>query len=184
MDGIETGAEQVSFRVQGGIGGKRFFKHGKVAGDARAEVGQRTAGVDEGDEESLAAELGEMDGASILVDELEIGYLVACLWNVELDFWSVIGFGLTDDNEVIDENLSVGALRDEHIGGDHISGVEVAEDARVAELVGHGHGFHEAGNGLTINDDLAGSRVGGDDLSTEGIGFEVLIGGVGDIRGG
>ena len=54
--------------------------------------------------------------------------------------------------------------------------MKFAEDAGVAELVGHGHRFHEAGDGLMVDGDFAAGGIGGDDFAAQGIGFELLRG--------
>jgi hypothetical protein len=39
------------------------------------------------------------------------------------------------------------------------------------DLVGHGHGVHEAGDGITINDRRLRLAVNGDDAASEGVTF-------------
>jgi hypothetical protein len=126
-------------------------------------------------------ELGEMDGVAVLVDEAEIGDLVAGLGDVELDGWAVVGLGLADDDEVVDEDFIArralrGWLRNQDIGGDKIAGVEFVEDAGVAELVGHGHRVHVAGDGLVVERDFAFGGIGGDDFAAQGVGLELFSG--------
>ena len=82
VGGIEADAEQVSFAVASGIGAKLAVDGGELVADARAEVGERAAGVDEGEEQSLAAILMQGDVLAVLVDELEIGDVVSGRWDV------------------------------------------------------------------------------------------------------
>ena len=72
----------------------------------------------------------------------------------------VIRLGLRDDDDVIEQHVRVGVLRDQHVGGDHVAGMQFAQDVRVLELVGHGHRIHEAGNGFMVQRDLAGCGIG------------------------
>ena len=62
-------------------------------------------------------------------------------------------------------------LLDDDLCGDEIAGVKFTDDAGVFELVGHSHGFHEAGDGLVVEGDVGG--VGADDLATD---WEGLLG--------
>ena len=55
----------------------------------------------------------------------------------------------------------------EKIGGDYVAGMKLAEDVRVFDLVGHGHGIHEAGDGFVIDGDLGCGRIGGNDLAAQ-----------------
>ena len=93
---------------------------------------------------------------------------------MELNCWAVVGLGLADDDDVINKDFGIGGLGDEDVGGKQVAGVEFAEDAGVTEFVGHGHRFHEAGDGLMIERDFAFGGVGGDDFSAQGVGLELL----------
>ena len=146
-------------------------------GDAGAELRERTAGVDEGKEESLAVELGEMEGMAILIAEGKVGDGVTGSGHVVKDGGFVVGLGLGDDDDVVEEDVGVGVLRDEHVGGEDVAGMEFGEDGGVFELVGHGHGFHKAGDGFVVEGDLARGGIGGDDFSAEVVDLEVLGGG-------
>src|ERR1700748_906438 len=53
--GVEADAERVCFVVELGIFGEQLLDVGKVAAHADAIVGQRTTGVDEGNEQDLAS---------------------------------------------------------------------------------------------------------------------------------
>lgn len=171
--GIKAGAEQVGLSVELWARCERFLEHSKVAGDAGTEVGQGALGVDEGDEQRLASELGEVDGVAVLIGEVKVGNAVAGGGYVELSGGAVVGFGLTDDDNVIDEDGGIGGLRNEHVGSEDIAGVEFADDAGVAKFVGHGHGVHEARNGLVVESDFASGQVGRDDFAAQGIGLEL-----------
>ena len=54
---VEADAEKMGLLVECGVGGQSLIDFGEVAAHARAEVGERAAGVDEGKEEDLALEL-------------------------------------------------------------------------------------------------------------------------------
>src|SRR5271165_4993579 len=74
---VEADAEQVSFAEAGGIGSDLAVDGGELMADARAEIGKRAAGVDERENEGLAAILMQGNVLAILVDELEVGHIVA-----------------------------------------------------------------------------------------------------------
>jgi len=181
VGGVEGDAEEVGFGVEVGVGLEGFVDHGEVAGHAWAVVGQRAAGVDESGNEDFALELREVDGAVALVEEGEVGDGVSGLWDVVLDGGLVVGTALGYDDDVVEEDVAeFGAVwGGEDGGGDAIAGVELADDAGVFELVGHGHGVHEAGDGLVVEGDLC--AVNGDYLATDG---EGLGGRGGDCGGG
>ncbi len=66
--------------------------------------------------------------------------------------------------------LGVG-LNHYHLGGNGIAGMQVIQRRFGLDLVGHGHGFHETGDGVAVND--GGLRLGVDrnDAAGEGITF-------------
>jgi len=177
--GVEADAEEVGFVIEPRGSAELPVDVGKVAGDAGAEVGTWAAGVNEGDEEGFALELGDTEGFSILVAELEVWDLISLSGNMIADGWAVVRFALGDYDDVVEENVGIGVLGDEYVGGDDVGGVEFGEDAGVFELVGHGHGVHEAGDCFVVQGDLAGSGIGGDDLSAQLVDLEVLRGGCG-----
>src|SRR5580704_8287891 len=108
----------------------------EVARDQWAKVRQRATRVNEGDEQGFAPELAEVNGAAILVEELEVGYRVAGPWNMICDGRPVVRFTFSDDDDVVEKDVGVGILRDQNVGGEHVAGVKFAQDGRVLELVG------------------------------------------------
>ena len=60
-------------RVERGVGGKSLIELGEVAAHARAIICERTARVDEGNEQHLAAKLSDVNQLAVLVKQLEIG---------------------------------------------------------------------------------------------------------------
>ena len=76
--------------------------------------------------------------------------------DVVLDGGLVVGAGLGDDDDLVEEYRcrSRRGLLDEEGGGDVVAGVEFGGDGGVLELVGHGHGVHEAGDGLAVERDV------------------------------
>ena len=177
VGGVEADADEVGLIAEGGVGAEGFVDVGEVAGHARAEVGHGAAGVDEGDEDGLALELGEVDDVVALVAEVEVGDGVAGVGDVVLDGGFVVGAGLSGDDDVVELGVAGagGVLRDYDAGGDAVAGVELAEDHWVLDLVGHGHGVHEAGDGIVVECDVAG--VGGDDFAADGEGLFGVFGG-------
>ena len=63
--------------------------------------------IDEGQQQRFAAKLIEMDRMAILIDETEVGYLVARRRDVILHCGPVIRLGQAGDHEVIYENRGV-----------------------------------------------------------------------------
>jgi len=83
------------------------------------------------------------------------------------DVGAVIGATLANNHNVIEQNIAFGTLGNEKIGGDYVAGMKLAENVRVFDLVGHGHGIHEAGDGFVIDGDLGCGRIGGNDLAAQ-----------------
>src|ERR1700691_4343080 len=77
VGGIEADAEKVSFAVARGIGAELAIDGSKLVADAGAEIGERATGVDESQEQRLAAILMQRRVLAVLDDELEIRDLVA-----------------------------------------------------------------------------------------------------------
>ena len=168
---VEADAEEVSFRVEGGVDGERLVNLGEVAAHARAVICERAAGVDEGDEQNFAAELRDVDDFAALVEEPEVGDGIAGVERLVDDGRLVVGFGLANDDDVVEGALGVGC---EEVGGDGVSGMELTDDAGVPEGVGHDHGLHVAGDGVGVERDRASGGVGGDDDSAEMVGVFAL----------
>src|SRR5215469_8190967 len=71
---IEADAKKMGFVVQGAIGCKPSIDVGKIVCNPRAEVGQRAARVDKGNQQLFAAKLIELNCPAILVTKLEVGH--------------------------------------------------------------------------------------------------------------
>jgi hypothetical protein len=145
--------------------------------DQGAKVGQRAAGIDKREQQRLAAELIQMDRAAILIAELEVGDRVAGRGNMVKDGRFVVRLRLSDNNNVIQENVAVGILRHEHVGGNCIARMKFTQDAGIFQLIRHRHGVHETRNGFMIDRRLARSWVGRDDLSAHFVDLECRVGG-------
>ena len=72
----------------------------------------------------------------------------------------VIRLALRYHHDVVEKIVGVGVGGDKNVGGDDVSGMQLAENAGVFQLVGHGHRFHKAGNCLMIERDFALGGVG------------------------
>lgn len=173
--GIEADAEEVGLCVETGTRGQLLVNPGEVARDPGAKVRQRTAGIDEGDQARLAAELVQMDGAATLVAPFEVRHQVTWRRNVVGSSGLVIGLGLGHDHDVVQNHVDTGVIGDHHIGSDDVARMQFAQDARIFDLVGHGHGVHKAGDGLMIDDELALSDSGGNHLSAQLVDLQMLI---------
>jgi hypothetical protein len=79
MRGIEANAEEVGLAVMRRIGAESAVDLGKFVADARAEVGKRAAGVDQRQQQGLAAILAQRNTFSVLIRQLKVRYLVARL---------------------------------------------------------------------------------------------------------
>ena len=111
---------------------------------------------------------------AILIAELEVWDLISLNRNMIADGWPVVGLALGHYDDVIEEDVGVGVLGDEDVGGQDVAGVEFSEYAGVFELVGHGHGVHEAGDGFVVERDLAAGGIGGNDFAAQLVDLEVL----------
>jgi hypothetical protein len=165
--GIEADADEVSLFVERRIGSEGFVDIGEVVRHAWTEVGELAAGVDKGNEDDLPLELVKMDGAIALVEEMEVGDLIAGRRYVVRDGGFVIGTSLGDDDDVVELNIAViCAIRGcKNLGGDAIAWVKFTNDAGILQLVVHRHCFHEAGNAFAIEGDV--SCIGGNDFTAD-----------------
>ena len=108
-----------------------------------------------------------MNGAPILVAQLEIRNNVARRRHMIEHSRLVIRLGLRDHNDVIQHYGLFGTLRHQHVRRNRVAGVQLAGNGRVLELVGHGHCIHEARNGLMIHNHDPVRRVGRNYLPTQ-----------------
>lgn len=169
VGGVERDAQEVGLPVELGVGGEGLVNVGEVMAHAGTEIRKLAAGVDEGHQNGATAELVEMDGAVALVAKGEVGDWIAGRGDVVLNGGFVVRFGLGDDDDVIEESgvEAVGILVDEDGCGDAVAGVDFGDDAGIPELVGHGHGAHEAGDGLVVERDVGAVEV--DDSAADGV---------------
>jgi len=129
VGGVEADAEEMGVGEEGGIGGELAVELGEVAAHAGAEVGEGAAGVDEGEEDDFAVEVVEVDEVVALVEEGEVGDLIAGGGDVVLDGGFVVGLGLGGDDDVGETGVGKavggvgGALIGEEVGGDAVAGV-------------------------------------------------------------
>src|ERR1039458_1190834 len=151
--------------IESGIGRHLLFQHSKVASYPPAELRRRAARVDKGEQQRFAPELTKMNWPAILIAQLEIRHRVSRSGHMIGNCWFVIGLGLRHHDNMVKQNLRIRILRDHHIGGNHVARMQFAQDARIHQLVGHGHGLHEAGNGLMVHRYLALGGIGGDHLT-------------------
>ncbi len=103
---------------------------GEIAAHARAVIGQRTARVDEGNEQNLAAKLTDVNELAALVESLKSGTAIAGVQRLVVDARLVVSLGLADYDDVVESALGVGR---EEVGGDGVSGMELADDAGVLQ---------------------------------------------------
>ena len=115
-------------------------------------VRELAAGVDERNQQRAAMKLAQANRPVALVQQLEIGNRVSGLRHVVLHGWLVVGLGLRDDDDLIDDDVvdAVGVLSDDKSSGDAIAGVKLAADRWVLQPVGHGHRFHQAGDCVVV----------------------------------
>src|ERR1700760_90086 len=73
---VEAEAQQMGLLLEPGIRGQLFLDVSEIAAHADAIVGKRATGVDESDQQGLAAKLRQVDGLAVLVDEVKIGNLL------------------------------------------------------------------------------------------------------------
>ena len=80
------------------------------------------------------------------------------------------------DDDVGEVQVGVPVGGNQYVGVDEVSRVQRAELRGVLDLVRHGHGPHEAGNGFVIDDELALAGVDGDDLAVQVVDPGLLCG--------
>src|SRR5579862_2520818 len=88
----------------------------------------------------------------------------------------VIGFGLRNYVDMIQHNRFRRGFRDQHVRGDHVPRMQIANDVRILERIGHGHRIHEARNCLVIDYDDAMRWIGGNNLAAQMVNLRAGIG--------
>jgi hypothetical protein len=88
----------------------------------------------------------------------------------------VIWPGLRHHHDVVEQKIRVRVRRDQHVGRNHVPRMQPAQNARILQLVRHGHGLHEAWNGLMAHRHLVFGSIGGDHFSAQLVNLEVLAG--------
>jgi hypothetical protein len=68
-----------------------------------------------------------MNRAPILVAQLEIRNRVARCGHVIEHRGLVIRLALRDDHNVIQQHVRIGILRNQHVGGDRVAGMQIAQ---------------------------------------------------------
>jgi len=163
-DGEEAPIWSVGGGLEGGLGG------GELAIQAGAEIGEGAAGEDEGDGEGLAAQIVELEGGAVGIDEAAIGE-----WATGGDGRRRIvagrdgdGAGAGDFGELIGDALRGG---DGEAESDWVAGVKAGEIAGIGHGELHGHRFHVTGY-FFVSDD--GGRFLGADFLQDAADFEAL----------
>jgi hypothetical protein len=88
----------------------------------------------------------------------------------------VIWPGLRHHHDVVEQKIRVRVRRDQHVGRNHVPRMQPAQNARILQLVRHGHGLHEAGNGLMVQRYLTLGGIGRNHLAVQMVDPEVLTG--------
>ena len=81
-----------------------------------------------------------------------------------LENWSAAGGCLLDNVKLVDRDM---LILDFQIGADFISRTNLLEHRIVSNRIRHGHRFHEAGNGIVIDDQLVPELVDGHDPAVQ-----------------
>ncbi len=162
---VEADAEEMSLLIESGVGGQCLIHFGEVPAHSRTEIGKGTAGIDEGKQDDFALELRQVNGAIALVEQFEVGYSIANLWNVVLDGRFVVRARLGGDDDIVETDVRevIVILICEDRGHNAITGVKFRGDDRIFQFVRHGHRLHKAGDSLSVESDVCG--VGADDLT-------------------
>ncbi len=150
----------------------------EVAAHSRAEIGKRAARVNEGEEQDVSAVLLQRNPFAGLIGERKIRYIVARSWHVQrVSRRRRSRSDMAKDSDIFQpvvrrRVLFAGiGLHDHHIRGNRITGKQVVQGCGRLELVGHGHGLHEAGNGVAINDGGLRLAVDRNHAAGKGIAF-------------
>jgi hypothetical protein len=137
----------------------------KVGAHPHAVVRERTAGVDEGQQQRLTAKLAEDDLVPVLIDESEIGYLLSGFRKVQLrrPVYGAVA-DLAEANV-----LQPGVIAEDQRGVYLIAGGDGLEDPRVVAThqERHGHAFHQPGNIMVRDGELPLRGVDGDHATVE-----------------
>ena len=167
VGGIEADAEQVGFAVAGGIGADLVVDGGELVADARAEVGERAARVDESEKQGLAPILTELDGLAVLVDELEVRHVIAGSRDVQGRAGLAGGsFRMRGDFDVLQP---VFVLLDDDIGADRVAGLQLIEIGSRLDGIRHNHAVHEARDGFVVDVGRVRVLIHRDYVSLQGI---------------
>ena len=70
-----------------------------------------------------------MNCAAVLVAQLEVGHRIARRRHMVDDRGPVIRLALRDHHDVVQQHVGIGVLRDQHVRGDHVAGMQFAENA-------------------------------------------------------
>lgn len=179
VGGIEADTEQMRLAVEGWIGLEGLVDFGEVVAHAGAVIGEWAAGVDEGHDDDFAMELVQADLMAGLIEQRKVRDGVARCGDMILDSGLVVGARLRDDDDFFEAHvLWAGGIAVGKEGGrDEVAGMQFGEGGWIFKAIGHGHGVHQAGDGVVLERDFAAGRVGADYRATDWI----LLGG--RIRG-
>src|SRR5271165_969744 len=157
MLGVDADAEQLCLAEYPGSLLQLLHYLRKVIAHPRAIVGKRAAAIDERQQQRLAAKLVKLDRLAILVDQREIGHFVARLRDAQRRSPVALRFAAPGKSNVL--QLSVVAKNQG--GVDLVARRDGLENPNVlvAHRKRHGHAFHQAGDVLMGNRELASTRV-------------------------
>ena len=150
---IDADAEQLRLAERLRIFLQLLHDLAEVVAHTYAIVGKRTTRVDEGEQQRFAAKLMEVDGLATLVDQREVGHLVAGLRNTQRR--GSVAFRVAGPGEA--DVLQFGMVTEHQGRVDVIAGRNCLEYPVVglAHRERHGHAFHQAGNVLVSDGQLA-----------------------------
>lgn len=146
----------------------------EVTAHTRTEVGEWTTCVDKGDEKNIATILLERDVLAALIGEGKIGNVFSGCGHMERIRAGGVGrVDMRGDFDVFEpvvgRSVLIFGLHDDNVGGDGIAGKQVVQGCGGLEFVGHGHGVHETGDGVAVDDGRLRLSVDGYDAAGEGI---------------
>lgn len=172
---VEAHTKQVRLGVNRRLLRQPRVQLSEIPRHARAEIRKRASRIDKCHQQRLTMKLAQVNDAPVFIAHLEIGHRVAGGWHVIRDGGTIVGPSLRHNHQVIEHRGSVRILRHQHIGRDHIARMQLAQDACVLQLVGHGHRIHKAGDCRLVERHFALRRIRSHHFATQFVDLEKLI---------
>jgi hypothetical protein len=165
--GIEADRDEEGGASQVGVRANQARKLGEAPVQGRAELGEGTAGEDEGEGEGAAAPGGEPAFPALGIQETHVGDHAP---GSEGALGDPGGLGRQRPGSRPFQGLEERRRVTHHQHAlDQVTGLEAPQQPLLPDREGHHHGVHEAGDVVVADQDLVSLRVDGQDLAREGM---------------